>query len=156
MPRRSGTITVWSFIRTSASGTHMSPVSPKPCSSTTAGPVPPTRTYWVPSLTGICSARNVAGQDFTSACAGVAASRLTADSNAATRRIQSGVVNGDDMALLLDGACSAVSGGKALRGEQPLHLGFRQRHHGGGRHRRPPHPPPLDKSPRLHSAGTEP
>src|SRR5260221_8814941 len=155
MPRRSGTITVWSFIRTSASGTHMSPVSPKPCSSTTAGPVPPTRTYWVPSLTGICSARNVAGQDFTSACAGVAASRLTADSNAATRRIQSGVVNGDDMALLLDGACSAVSGGKALRGEQPLHLGFRQRDHGGVRIRGPPPAPRRNGGHLRAAAGTK-
>src|SRR5579871_6611507 len=39
----------------------MSPVSPKPCSKRTAGPEPPTRTYWEPPLTGICSARNAAG-----------------------------------------------------------------------------------------------
>src|SRR5207302_992102 len=44
MPRRSGTITVWSCASRAASGAHMSPVSPNPWSSTTAGPCPPTRT----------------------------------------------------------------------------------------------------------------
>ena len=40
MPRRSGTTTVWSVASSAASGAHMSPVSPNPCSSTTAGPMP--------------------------------------------------------------------------------------------------------------------
>src|SRR4030088_2480220 len=43
MPRRSGTTTVWSFASSAAIGDHMSPVSPKPWISTTAGPWPPTR-----------------------------------------------------------------------------------------------------------------
>jgi hypothetical protein len=43
MPRRSGTTTVWSFTSTTATGAHMSPVSPKRCSMTTAGPLPPGR-----------------------------------------------------------------------------------------------------------------
>src|SRR5262249_2106773 len=47
MPRRSGTTTVWSWTKTAATGAHMSPVSPKPCSMTTAGPLPPTRTGMV-------------------------------------------------------------------------------------------------------------
>src|SRR4029077_9719302 len=47
MPRRSGTMTVWSFTSAAANGAHMSPVSPKPCSITTAGPFPPTRTWIV-------------------------------------------------------------------------------------------------------------
>jgi len=47
MPRRSGTTTVWSSTKTAATGAHMSPVSPKPCSMTTAGPLPPTRTWIV-------------------------------------------------------------------------------------------------------------
>jgi hypothetical protein len=38
MPRRSGTTTVWSRASAAAKGAHMSPVAPKPCSSTTAGP----------------------------------------------------------------------------------------------------------------------
>lgn len=38
MPRRSGTITVWSRASAAAKGAHMSPPSPKPWSSTTAGP----------------------------------------------------------------------------------------------------------------------
>jgi uracil-DNA glycosylase len=42
--RRSGTIIVWVFINCVAIGAHMSPVSPKPCSMTMAGPAPPTRT----------------------------------------------------------------------------------------------------------------
>lgn len=37
-------MTVWVFARRSASGPHMSPVSPKPWISTTAGPLPPART----------------------------------------------------------------------------------------------------------------
>src|ERR1700692_3496560 len=47
MPRRSGTMTVWSFASSAAIGDHMSPVSPKPWISTTAGPWPPTRTLIV-------------------------------------------------------------------------------------------------------------
>src|SRR6516165_9923294 len=62
MPRRSGTMTVRSLTNASARGTHISPVSPKPCSRSTAGPRPPTRTYWVPPLAGICRARKVSGQ----------------------------------------------------------------------------------------------
>src|SRR6478736_4145157 len=44
MPRRSGTITVCVFMSSAASGPHISPVSPKPCRSTTPGPEPPERT----------------------------------------------------------------------------------------------------------------
>src|ERR1700761_7773524 len=61
MPRRSGTMTVWLATSLAAIGAHISPVSPKPCSSTTAGPRPPVRTYssvplvlivWVLKLVG--------------------------------------------------------------------------------------------------------
>ncbi len=80
IPRRSGTITVWSLTRTAASGSHMSPVSPKPCSSSTAGPWPPTRTYCVPPVTGICCMLKLAGKGLTSATAGVvpASGRISA------------------------------------------------------------------------------
>lgn len=39
MPRKSGTTTVWSRASSAAKGAHMSPVSPNPWISTTAGPL---------------------------------------------------------------------------------------------------------------------
>src|SRR3989442_454637 len=70
MPRRSGTMTVWSFISFAASGAHMSPVSPNPCSRTTAGPLPPTRTYKLVPLVVITCERKPAGNGSTRAMAG--------------------------------------------------------------------------------------
>src|SRR3974377_430253 len=65
MPRRSGTTTVWSLTKTAATGAHMSPVSPKPCSMTTAGPLPPTRTWSVAPLVLMFRLRKVGGNDPT-------------------------------------------------------------------------------------------
>src|SRR3982074_3203671 len=62
MPRRSGTTTVWSFASSAAIGDHMSPVSPKPWISTTAGPWPPTRTLIVASAFATCELRKWAGR----------------------------------------------------------------------------------------------
>src|SRR6478752_5408647 len=69
MPRRSGTTTVWSFASLAAIGDHMSPVSPKPWISTTAGPWPPTRTLIVASALITCELRNSAGKGAGAACA---------------------------------------------------------------------------------------
>src|SRR5262249_841899 len=44
-----------------ARGLHMWPAPPKPCSKSTAGPRPPTRTYCVPPLTAICWLLKVEG-----------------------------------------------------------------------------------------------
>src|SRR5215471_2880013 len=65
MPRRSGTTTVWSLTKTAATGAHMSPVSPKPCSMTTAGPLPPTRTWIVAPLTLRFRLRKLGGKEPT-------------------------------------------------------------------------------------------
>src|SRR6266576_1331819 len=69
MPRRSGTTTVWSFASSAAIGDHMSPVSPKPWISTTAGPWPPTRTLIVASAFTTCELRKSAGKGVGAACA---------------------------------------------------------------------------------------
>src|SRR3954467_15008703 len=61
MPRRAGTATVGSFASSAAIGDHMSPVSPKPWISTTAGPWPPTRTLIVASAFTTCELRKSAG-----------------------------------------------------------------------------------------------
>ena len=44
MPRKSGMTSMCLPTMAAASGAHMSPVSANPCSITTAGPAPPTRT----------------------------------------------------------------------------------------------------------------
>src|ERR1700686_3519577 len=49
----------------------MSPVSPKPCSSTTAGPLPPTRTYRRVPLVGTICVRKLAGNGAMAATAAV-------------------------------------------------------------------------------------
>src|SRR5205807_8494511 len=71
MPRRSGTTTVWSFASSAAIGDHMSPVSPKPWISTTAGPWPPTRTLIVASAFITCELRKSAGKGCTSSTPGL-------------------------------------------------------------------------------------
>src|SRR5258708_2465850 len=62
MPRRSGTMTVRLIAKAAATGAHMSPVSPKPCSSTTAGPPPPTRLWNLASTALISWIRKPAGK----------------------------------------------------------------------------------------------
>jgi len=86
MPRRSGTTTVWSFASTAAIGDHMSPVSPKPWISTTAGPWPPTRTLIVASAFTTWELRKSAGKGVGAACADRAPSARLAARPAATRR----------------------------------------------------------------------
>src|ERR1700741_1193422 len=54
-----------------ASGDHISPVSPNPCSSSTAVPVPPTRTCNVVPLVAISLDWNPRGNGSTRAMAGV-------------------------------------------------------------------------------------
>src|SRR5262249_22598067 len=51
--------------RTAATGAHMSPVSPKPCNMTTAGPLPPTRTWIVVPLALRFRLRTLRGKDPT-------------------------------------------------------------------------------------------
>src|SRR5258705_13319937 len=80
MPRRSGTITVWLATSLAAIGAHMSPVSPKPCSNTTAGPCPPTRTYSSVPLVLMVWVLNDAGNGSTAKAEEATASR-TADSS---------------------------------------------------------------------------
>ena len=60
-PRRSGTTTVRSRARSAAIGAHMSPVSPYPCSRTTAGPLPPERTWIEVPFVAMSCVRNPAG-----------------------------------------------------------------------------------------------
>src|SRR5258707_4933657 len=86
MPRRSGTTTVWSFANSAAIGDHMSPVSPKPWISTTAGPRPPTRTLIVASAFTTCELRKSAGKGVGAACADRAPSARLATRPAATRQ----------------------------------------------------------------------
>src|SRR5258708_6805774 len=86
MPRRSGTTTVWSFASSAAIGDHMSPVSPKPWISTTAGPWPPTRTLIVASAFATRELRKSAGKGVGAACADRAPSARPAARPAATRR----------------------------------------------------------------------
>src|SRR5947209_18179123 len=86
MPRRSGTTTVWSFASTAAIGDHMSPVSPKPWTSTTAGPWPPTRTLIVASAFTTCELRKSAGKGVGAACADRAPRARLAAGPAAIRR----------------------------------------------------------------------
>src|SRR5882672_8855747 len=86
MPRRSGTTTVWSFASSAAIGDHMSPVSPKPWISTTAGPWPPTRTLIIASALTTCELRKSAGKGVGAACADRAPSARLAARPAATRR----------------------------------------------------------------------
>src|SRR5580700_4774565 len=86
MPRRSGTTTVWSFASSAAIGDHMSPVSPKPWISTTAGPWPPTRTLIVASAFTTCELRKSAGKGVGAARADRAPSARLAARPAATRR----------------------------------------------------------------------
>src|SRR5215813_12773586 len=69
MPRRSGTTTVWLDASAAASGAHMSPVSPKPCSMTTAGPCPPTRTWMVAPSVSISRVWTLDGYGATPAMA---------------------------------------------------------------------------------------
>src|SRR5258706_2042069 len=85
MPRRSGTTTVWSFASSAAIGDHMSPVSPKPWISTTAGPWPPTRTWIVASAFTTCELRKSAGNGVGAACADRAPNARLAARPAATR-----------------------------------------------------------------------
>src|SRR5215467_13895593 len=63
----------------------MSPVSPKPCSITTAGPVPPTRTKYFVPLVSIIWVRKPAGNGWTAAEAG--ATKRTAEANINSRSI---------------------------------------------------------------------
>src|SRR6266850_1813497 len=94
MPRRSGTTTVWSFASSAAIGDHMSPVSPKPWISTTAGPWPPTRTLIVASALTTCELRKSAGKGVGAACADRAPSARLAARPPATRggeRLRRGV-----------------------------------------------------------------
>src|SRR3979490_93710 len=95
MPRRAGTTTVRSFASSAAIGDHMSPVSPKPWISTTAGPWPPTRTLIVASAFPTCARRRwagagggggAAGRGGGAACADRAPSARLAARPAATRR----------------------------------------------------------------------
>src|SRR3984893_1404536 len=86
MPRRSGTTMVRSFASSAAIGDHMSPVSPKPWISTTAGPWPPTRTLIVASAFTTCELRKSAGKGVGAACADRAPSARLAARPAATRR----------------------------------------------------------------------
>src|SRR5216683_6020435 len=86
MPPRSGTTTVWSFASSAAIGDHMSPVSPKPWISTTAGPWPPTRTLIAASAFTTCKLRKSAGKGVGAACADRAPSARLAARPAATRR----------------------------------------------------------------------
>ena len=84
MPRRSGTTTVWSRASSAAIGAHMSPVSPKPWISTTAGPLPPTRTWMVaPSVATSCVLKDD-GKAGTPAALAVAMTKAAAPA-AATR-----------------------------------------------------------------------
>ena len=64
----------------------MSPVSPKPCNSSTAGPDPPTRTCNVPPVTAISRALKFAENGFTSANprAGTPPTSAAAKSHAST------------------------------------------------------------------------
>jgi hypothetical protein len=62
MLRRSGTTTVRSATSAPASGAHMSPVSPKPCSMTTAGPWPPTLAWIVAPSVSTSSTRMPGGK----------------------------------------------------------------------------------------------
>src|ERR1700719_1206419 len=86
MPRRSGTTTVCSFANSAAIGDHMSPVSPKPWISTTAGPWPPTRTLIVASAFTTCELRKSAGKGVGVARAERAPSTGRGAGPAATRR----------------------------------------------------------------------
>src|SRR5215469_9355740 len=72
MPRKSGTTRVWSSTKTAATLAHMSPVSPKPCSMTTAGPLPPTRAWIVAPLALILRFRKLGGNAPTFADDGTA------------------------------------------------------------------------------------
>ncbi len=85
MPRRSGAITVWSLARVTASGCHMSPVSPKPCSSSTAGPWPPKRTWIVAPSVLISRTWKLAGNGATAAATGAA---MAMAAQAPTRRLR--------------------------------------------------------------------
>src|SRR5271167_1904198 len=64
----------------------MSPLSPKPCSSRTAGPWPPTRTWTVAPSTGISRTAKLAGNDFTAASVLAGASNESATKAARTER----------------------------------------------------------------------
>src|SRR5580700_4661961 len=88
MPRRSGTTTVWSFASSAAIGDHMSPVSPKPWISTTAGPRPPTRTLIVASAFTTCELWKSAGKGVGAACADGVPSAKTAARPATTLQKQ--------------------------------------------------------------------
>src|ERR1700676_1226231 len=88
MPRRSGTMTVWSCESLAAIGDHMSPVLPKPWISTTAGPWPPTRTLIVASAFTTCELRKSAGNGGGAGCADRAPSARLAARPAAARRRQ--------------------------------------------------------------------
>jgi hypothetical protein len=56
----------------------MSPLSPKPWSKTTAGPLPPTRTWIVAPGTAMSETWNAGGKGATAAAAGAATARLAA------------------------------------------------------------------------------
>src|SRR5882724_1611836 len=73
-------------MRISARGCHISPVSPKPCNSSTAGPDPPTRTCNVPPVTAMSRALKFAEDGLTSASAlaGTPPASATAKSDAST------------------------------------------------------------------------
>jgi len=88
MPRRSGTTTVNSLAIAFASGAHMSPVSPKPCSITTAGPLPPWRTWIVAPSVWISAVRKSAGKGMRAAIAGngTASRRATPRTNRVAMR----------------------------------------------------------------------
>ena len=53
------------FPSAAATGAHMSPVSPKPCSMTTAGPWPPIRTWMVAPSVLTFRVRKLRGNDWT-------------------------------------------------------------------------------------------
>src|SRR5580700_2080826 len=100
MPRRSGTTTVWSFASSAAIGDHMSPVSPKPWISTTAGPRPPTRTLIVASALTTCEPRKSAGPGVAAAGAGRAPGATLAAGPVATRRKRRENVGKTDAGIL--------------------------------------------------------
>src|SRR5277367_1552693 len=61
-----------------ASGAHISPVSANPCSNTTAGPWPATRTYSSVPLVDTIWVRNVGGNGLMPATTGVAITTVIA------------------------------------------------------------------------------
>jgi len=60
----------------------MSPLSPNPCSMTTAGPLPPIRTWIVAPFVAMSSVRKLRGKGWTSAAAENAVTRIASTPHA--------------------------------------------------------------------------